>query len=126
MRSVTFPAPGPVWSTNEDRRLFWAVRAERIKLWHDAAFWIAKQQGWNHPSQNNRPSTVRMTFTFPTARRRDSSNLVGTVVKASVDGLVAAGVFPDDTSEWVEVLEPRILAPIEGRHMVTLTLEDRL
>mgnify|MGYP001558324303 FL=1 len=122
--TITYPAPLPPWSTNEDRNLHWGRRAERVKAWHDAAYWNAKQAGWNHPSKNNRPSTVQLTVTYPTKRRRDASNLVGTIVKASVDGLVAAGVFPDDTPEWVTVLEPVILvAP--GWHVVSIEVKDR-
>lgn len=125
MRTVTYPAPCPPWTTNADRNLHWRVRYERIQLWKTAAFYIAKKEGWNHPSQNNRPSTVRMTFTFPEVRRRDASNYTGTVVKASVDGLVAAGVWPDDDETWVTILEPKIIAPVDGHPQVTIELEDR-
>ena len=120
---INYPAPTKPWSTNEDRNLHWGRRAERVKAWHDAAFWNAKQAGWNHPSKNNRPSTVLLTVTFPTKRRRDNHNFTGTIVKASVDGLVAAGVWPDDDSRWITVLEPVILvAP--GWHIVTVEVKD--
>ena len=124
MRTASYPAPVPPWTTNEDRRLHFHVRAARIKEWHDAAYWIAKQQGWNHPSENNRPSTVRVTVTYPTQRIRDNHNLVGTVVKATIDGLVAAGVWPNDDPRYVTVLEPRIVVK-PGHHQVTIELEER-
>jgi crossover junction endodeoxyribonuclease RusA len=49
---------------------------------------------------------VRVTFPVHDARRRDPHNLAPTV-KAIVDGLVDAGVWPDDTDTWVIVLDPR-------------------
>ena len=52
------------------------------------------------------PSTVEVFIPFTTNRRRDPHNYVGTVVKWIIDGLVYAGAWPDDTPEWVTVLEP--------------------
>lgn len=118
---LTYPAPTNPWTTNEDRRLHFAVRAGRIKEWHDAAFWIAKREKWHSLP----PSTVRVTVTYPTQRIRDPHNIVGTVVKATVDGLVAAGVWPNDDPRFVTVLEPRIVVK-PGHHQVTIELEDRM
>lgn len=51
-------------------------------------------------------TTVTVEIPFPTKRRRDPHNYTGTVVKSIIDGLVAVGVWPDDTPEWVKVAEP--------------------
>jgi hypothetical protein len=48
---------------------------------------------------------------------------VGTVVKAMVDGMVLAGVWPDDTPEWVRVSEPVIEHAPGSRHQVTVRVE---
>lgn len=50
---------------------------------------------------------VRVTFHPPDRRRRDRDNLVR-VQKTMVDGLVDAGVVPDDTPEHVDVGLPVI------------------
>ena len=36
-------------------------------------------------------------------------NYVGSVVKATIDGLVDAGCWPDDTAEWVEIRQPLLV-----------------
>ena len=69
-----------------------------------------------------RPTRVQVTLTFPTQRRRDPHNYVGTVCKAIVDGLVHAHVWPDDTAEWVTVTEPELRV---GKPWVTVRLEAR-
>jgi crossover junction endodeoxyribonuclease RusA len=42
-----------------------------------------------------------LTITPPDARRRDSDNFVAHVLKPIKDGIVDAGVIPDDTDEYV-------------------------
>lgn len=54
------------------------------------------------------PSVVRMTVPMPDARRRDPHNYTPTVVKACVDGLVASRFWPDDTAEYVVVVDPKL------------------
>jgi hypothetical protein len=69
------------------------------------------------------PSIVRVTIPFTQHRRRDPHNYVGTVVKWIIDGLVYAGAWPDDTPEWVEVLEPVLVKDPEL--MVKVEIEPR-
>lgn len=57
-------------------------------------------------------------------RRRDPSNLVGTQ-KPLLDGLVDAGVVPDDTPEYVTESMPVIHPPVKGepgRMWLTITV----
>jgi Holliday junction resolvase RusA-like endonuclease len=51
---------------------------------------------------------VRVSFPVTQNRRRDADNPAPTV-KAIVDGLVDAGMWPDDTPEWVETLGSRFV-----------------
>lgn len=44
-------------------------------------------------------------------RRRDADNLVSGVLKHVLDGLVDAGVIPDDTPHHVTAAMPRIVPP---------------
>ena len=46
-------------------------------------------------------------------RRRDPSNLIATQ-KPILDGLVDAGLVPDDTPEYVNELMPKIVPPVKG------------
>lgn len=94
---LTIPAPCD-W-INSNQHLHWAEKARRTKAWRSAAYYAAAQI----------PRRQR-TFTTPVAiichahktrgGRWDASNLAGTG-KAIVDGLVDAGVIPDDNNDWV-------------------------
>jgi hypothetical protein len=54
--------------------------------------------------------------------RRDPHNYMP-VVKAVIDGLVAAGVWPDDTPQYVCATEPALVT--DGLARVNLTLRDQ-
>lgn len=99
--------PSTPLSTNEAHRLHWASRRRRTDPWRDAAIVLAraerladKVKGW--------PADVQVVIPVRDRRRRDPSNYVGTVVKAVIDGLVTAKVWPDDSPEWVRVIEPEL------------------
>lgn len=93
-------------STNEANRMHWAQKARKLDPWRDVTVIMAQQQGIVEKVAGRR-SRIRLVIPFRTKTRRDPSNYVGTVVKATVDGLVKAGVWPDDNPKFVEVLEPR-------------------
>jgi crossover junction endodeoxyribonuclease RusA len=102
--TLTFPQPAPRLSMNG--RYHWRKRAELTKAWRQAAFWALSAQGYPR-SLGDRPTAyVRVTFPVADNRRRDADNPAPTV-KAIVDGLVDAGVWPDDSTEWVECLGSR-------------------
>ena len=63
---------------------------------------------------------VTVTIPFTQNRRRDPHNYCGTVLKAIIDGLVHAGVVPDDTPEWIGHREPRL---VKGGDVI-VELED--
>lgn len=105
VRRLEFPPPCPPWSTNQERSMHWSTRHRMSKLWKESAFWMAKKHGWRGLA----PSIVTAHIPFDVARRRDPHNYVGTCLKSIVDGLVLAGCWPDDTSEWVRTLEPLLV-----------------
>lgn len=110
---LTFPAPAEPISTNAANRLHWAARKKVTDPWRDLAILVARHSlaayardlGEVWPVQ---PVNIRMDLPFRTARRRDPHNYVGTVVKATVDGLVRGGIIPDDAPEWASVMEPTL------------------
>ena len=57
---------------------------------------------------------VLLSYTPRDKRRRDADNLVG-MLKPICDGIVDAGVVPDDTPEFMVKEMPVINAP-EGKH----------
>jgi crossover junction endodeoxyribonuclease RusA len=101
--SITFRAPAEWLTLNQ--RLHWADRARRVKSWRRAAALHARKTrpGAGPCALEMLPSFVRVTFGVrDPGRRRDPHNYMPTV-KAIIDGLVDAGVWPDDTAEWVTV-----------------------
>jgi crossover junction endodeoxyribonuclease RusA len=96
--------PADPLSINRERTMHWAARARQLEPWKVTTFWLAKQA--------NLPAAVagaaaNVTVALPVRgdRRRDPANFYPTV-KAIIDGLVLAGVWPDDTPEYVTVHEP--------------------
>jgi hypothetical protein len=125
---VSFPQPARLLSMND--RHHWRVRARLVGAWRHAAHMAAVEQ--MPPGRSRRrlpPSLVRCHFDVPTRRARDPHNLFATV-KAIVDGLVDAGLWPDDTSEWVTTVEPMLrpapgVVRAGGRLMVTVEITAR-
>lgn len=103
MTELTFPAPCPPWSINQERTKHWSWRAKRVRWWRDTAMVAAKAA----QVQPLGPTTVRCTLPFPRNARRDPANFLPPV-KAIIDGLVDAGVWPDDTGDWVYLAEPEL------------------
>jgi len=95
---LAVPRPTDWINANNRRRTHWRVDAQRTSDWRQAAAWAAKAA--KLPALG--PSRV-VGELWVSARRRariDPTNysLTG---KAAVDGLVDAGIWPDDNSEWV-------------------------
>lgn len=98
------PAPAKPLSLNEMNGMHWADRRRRTEPWKALAIVMARQAGL--PALiGAAPCTVTVTIPVRGMYRRDPHNYVP-VVKAVVDGLVRAGVWPDDIPEYVTVNEP--------------------
>lgn len=111
--TVTFEPPTATLTMNG--REHWRARAERVKRWRRAASEAAEGVGALPPC------VVEMAIPVRDRRRRDPHNWMPTV-KACVDGLVDAGVWPDDDAEWVTVPEPTL---VPGASDVIVSLRPR-
>lgn len=69
--------------------------------WRDAAFWWARHARLGPCG----PSVVRVVLPVTRGGRRDPSNFLP-AAKAVVDGLVLAGLWPDDGPAHVSLAEP--------------------
>lgn len=98
------PAPTPPLSLNRERTMHWAKRARQLDPWKVATFWLAKEAKLS-AAVDGKPATVTCVLPVAGHYRRDPANYYPTV-KAIVDGLVLAGVWPDDTPDYVTVNEP--------------------
>lgn len=96
--------PTPPLSINRERSMHWAARTRQLDPWKVTTFWLAKE-GKLPAAVAGAPATVTVVLPVRGRHRRDPANFYPTV-KAIVDGLVLAGVWPDDTPEFVTVNEP--------------------
>jgi Holliday junction resolvase RusA-like endonuclease len=117
---LTFPQPNRPLSINEGNKLHWAARRRRLEPWRDetllALRGIQTEEGIEYPAR----ISVQVTLTFPRAARRDPHNYTGTVVKTICDAIVASSLVPDDTAEWVVVLDPIIRIASDDTCTVTI------
>lgn len=105
--SFTFPAPSKRLSSND--RLHWRRKAEYTATWRHAGFLYAKQTVAALRDYTPEPSNVLVTFEVSDpSRRRDPMNAWPTV-KAALDGMVDAGLWPDDDARWVTVVQPEFV-----------------
>ena len=109
------------WGTNDDRKTNPYVRYQIIEQWKAAAKLTFQQ--WRLKSRVPVPfpfTVVQVVIAFPTriadgrrdpmVGRRDPHNYCGTVVKAVIDGLVLASVWPKDTPDYVGHRESLLIA----------------
>jgi len=82
---------------NANQRLHWAERNKRTQHWRELAAWQAKAAKVPHWQRAH----ILAEFSFGNNIRRDVGNLNPTI-KAAVDGLVDAGLLPDDDDKHLE------------------------
>lgn len=100
MRTLSFAAPAPLLNMND--RLHWAEKSRRVRAWRTSAAFTAHA---NHVRGLGR-TLVAIDLPVRSLKvRRDGANFHATL-KPVVDGLVDAGVWPDDTGTWVVTTEP--------------------
>ena len=93
MTTLTIEVPRALL-INANERLFWREKARRTKgLRLVSRSRLLAAHPW--------PVTLTVTVTYPPlARRRDASNLAPTV-KGLLDGIVDAGLLPDDNDRVI-------------------------
>jgi crossover junction endodeoxyribonuclease RusA len=120
---LTFQPPTHPLSINAQGN--WAKRRRLLTPWHDVTWALARNRRVQVRSFVPVPITVQVVLPFRKAARRDAHNYTGTVVKAVVDGLKDAQIVPDDTPEWVTVLDPEFsIQPDKSEHL-TATVRIR-
>ena len=100
---IRVPKAGELMTMNQRKHWSWVSKQKRA--WRDATCTVAMgTPGLVFPNAGFR-SIVRCVLPVTQLRRRDPHNYYPTV-KPIVDGLVDAGVWPDDTPDFVETREP--------------------
>lgn len=97
----------PLWKGKPpltlNQRLHWSEKARRTKKIRDTVGWQAQAMRLGTATH----VSVQLHYNTGDRRRRDSDNLVATL-KPCVDGLVDAGLVPDDDPAHVTTIMPEI------------------
>jgi len=117
---VRLPWDKPPASAND--RDHWRVKARKVRAIRDTAAALVLL---THPDVASCRIAVGLTYVPRDKRRRDPDNLVVPLFKALVDGIVDAGIVPDDTPEYVIRSMPQILPP-DGDPRLYLTIREVL
>lgn len=112
---IVIPRPADWMNKNKRRKTHWSVDAQQTASWRTAAAWAAKAA--KVPALG--PSRVigQLLMTPRRRSRIDPSNYSLTAA-AAVDGLVDAGIWPDDSSDWVTGPDMRLGPPVTDEALV--------
>ena len=110
MLELTFIAPNRPLSENESRSMHWANRYRRLRDWGTLTLLAVKDIDQEVLKKFvNKRIEVEVILPFARNARRDPHNYVGTNVKTIVDALVKGGLVPDDITDYIKVLEPKLV-----------------
>ena len=123
--TITLTIPAGEWLSS-NQRLHWAQQARRTRSIRTRAFMLglAALRAGDVTARTGK-THVHVLVAYPTARKADPPNSYPSV-KAAIDGLVDAGIFPDDNSEHVSLgfdRDPVKSAP--GTYRLALELEPQ-
>jgi crossover junction endodeoxyribonuclease RusA len=120
MTELAFVIPDTLWLSANDR-MHWAPKSKRTKALRELAYARATDE----PVGAFDIAHIAAFIGYPRNGRADPANAAPTV-KALIDGLVDAGVFPDDDS--THVIGPTYLRGDKcpaGQHAVRLVLTEQ-
>ena len=119
MSTLTFTIPAAQWLSS-NQRLHWRPKAKRVAALRE----MATIAGHSLP-RYTRPAHVTAFIGYATNTRADPANAYPTI-KALIDGMTSAGVFTDDSHEWVigpDMRRDETKAP-KGFHTVRFEIEE--
>lgn len=103
--TIEFAPPAQLLNMNQ--RLHWTAQRRIAREWRAAAQYAARNTVAS-ASRQHPPCTVAVMLPVPDRRQRDPHNYFPTV-KHIIDGLVDAGIWPNDTPTWVTTIEPALV-----------------
>jgi len=118
MIRLTIPEPAPSWQQLYAGK-HWTQRKRMADEWH---LRVMAGLAMCRPLVEGRVD-ITVTANYPDKRRRDPDNICA---KLLIDGLVHAGILPDDSDEYVASSKTRITRdrsrPVET--VITITQEE--
>jgi hypothetical protein len=96
-------------------KMHWGVRARLTKQLRQWGYLLGRE-GVGVACLGLTHARVEVEFAYPDRRRRDRSNLAPTV-KALMDGLIDAGLLPDDADRFLDGPYTVIADHLAGTHL---------
>lgn len=94
---ISFEIRRRPWTVNAQRNMHHMVAARLVKVWRE----LAAEACADKPAfDGNRPVTVAVYTALRTKRSQDCGAAYP-AVKAAIDGMVDAGIIPDDTPQYL-------------------------
>lgn len=113
---ITYTVEQKPLTANKIRTYHYHKVATNMRAWKESFYWLHKQ----NPHVFDTPIVV--TVTHETKGRLPDVGSCMHTVKAAIDGLVLAGMIPDDNPKWLHAIT--FLAPKKtGRDALSLTIE---
>ena len=108
------------WTVNAERRMHWRRHGALVEQWRTAYAWLAR----SHRIPPCDAIEIDTTPLWPNRRGVPDPGNTYPAVKAAIDGLVDAGVIPDDTDRHVHRLtfHPTLIDTQRARHGLHLTI----
>lgn len=105
-------------------KMHWGVRARLTKQLRQRGYLLGRE-GEGVARLGLTHARVEVEFAYPDRRRRDRSNLAPTV-KALMDGLIDAGLLPDDADRFLDGPHTVIADHLAGKHLNLPMYEVRI
>lgn len=105
-------------------KMHWGVRARLTKQLRQWGYLLGRE-GEGVARLGLTHARVEVEFAYPDRRRRDRSNLAPTV-KALMDGLIDAGLLPDDADRFLDGPHTVIADHLAGKHLNLPMYEVRI
>jgi crossover junction endodeoxyribonuclease RusA len=119
LSELTVEVPTNEWLSS-NQRPHWAAKSRKTKALRERAYYLAKAQKLTAPT----PASLIVEVGYPKRGRADPENGQPTY-KALIDGMVDAGVIPDDdSSHIVETRYRRGARSAPGWHRVRFIFEE--
>lgn len=116
---IEFAIAGDCAELSLNKRLFYLKRARLNRKWRETASLLYRSNGHGEFA-----GKVRVSFVLRRGRRLDPHNAMSTgAIKAVLDGLVDAGMVPDDTDQYLEIGSVRQETAKEYRHFPELLVQ---
>lgn len=118
MTAYRLPLSYDIPPLSSNKRYHWAAKAKLIRELREEAAWLcmAKRMG------SHEHITVGLEYVPAVKRKRDGGENYADTLKALIDGVVDAGVVPDDEAKYVTRLMPVVAEVDPLRAGVYLTV----